>query len=228
MVMIPVITDAKRPGPPRRPQWQAWLIWGLPALCALPILVLLCRPVVARWIYKPKQGDIVFQSLPPNRLSIAIEGATHSSYSHCGIVARRDGRWVVIEAYRGVEETPLMEWLARGQGGGFVVYRLRSPHDQNIPALIADARSHLGKPYDSRYQWDDERIYCSELVFKAYLRAGRSPLGKLVRLGDLDWRPYRETIEHFEGSPAPLEREMITPRDLAKAEQLEEVCRFGL
>jgi Permuted papain-like amidase enzyme, YaeF/YiiX, C92 family len=28
-----------------------------------------------------------------------------------------------------------------------------------------------GLPYDGDYQWDDERIYCSELVMKAVLRA---------------------------------------------------------
>ena len=121
-----------------------------------------------------------------------------------------------------------MEWLARGQGGGFAIYRLRSPHDQLVPAFIAEARTHLGKPYDVRYQWDDERIYCSELVFKAYEQAGGLPLGQMVRLDELDWKPFRATIEHFEGGPVPLGRELITPRDLARAEQLEEVYRFGL
>jgi hypothetical protein len=44
----------------------------------------------------------------------------------------------------------------------------------------------------------------------------------------LNWEPFTATIEHYEGAPPPLGREMITPRDLAKAEQLEEVFRFGL
>src|SRR5687768_6634248 len=98
-------------------RWRHWLAWGLPLFCAVPLIALACRPILARWQYQPQEGDIVFQSLPPSRLSVAIEGATHSPLSHCGIVARRNGHWVVIEAYREVEETPLMHWLSRGDGG---------------------------------------------------------------------------------------------------------------
>ena len=45
-----------------------------------------------------------------------------------------------------------------------------------------------------------------------------------LKLGDLKWRPYQQIIERLEGGPAPVEREMITPRDLAAAEQLERVA----
>src|SRR5262245_52456638 len=210
------------------PRWQFWLSWGMPLACALPIVVLGLRPTVARWRYQPREGDIVFQSLPPSRLSIAIEGATHSPYSHCGIVAGNGKTWVVIEAYRGVADTPLQEWLTRGQGGEFAVYRLRQPYNLHISEMIRAARKQAGKPYDVRYRWDDEQIYCSELIFKAYETASHERLGELVRLGELDWQPYRATIEYYEGGPVPLDREVITPRDLARAEQLEEVYHFGL
>jgi uncharacterized protein YycO len=179
-------------------------------------------------MYQPREGDIVFQSLPASRLSVAIEGATQSPLSHCGIVARRHGAWVVIEAYREVEETPLMHWLQRGDGGEFIVYRLRAPHDRQVPSMIDSARTFIGRPYDARYRWDDEQIYCSELIAKAYEKASGSALGKTVRLEQLNWQPYRETIEFFEKGPAPLRREILTPRDLARAEQLHEAYRFGL
>lgn len=216
----------------RNPRWERLLTWGLPALLMLPIVAFAAihwgRPLVAQWRYAPQDGDIVFQSLPSSRLSRAIEGATRSRFSHCGIVAREDGRWVVYEAYRGVGPTPLAEWLSRGQEGGFVVYRLKESHRIHIPAMLSATRSYLGRPYDVRYRWDDEKIYCSELVFKAYEEASGESLGRRVRLGDLKWKPFTATIEHYEGGPPPLEREMITPRDLAKASQLEEVYRFGL
>ena len=44
----------------------------------------------------------------------AIEGVTQSPYSHCGIVALRHRKWIVYEAYRGVEETSLREFVFRG------------------------------------------------------------------------------------------------------------------
>ena len=76
---------------------------------------------------------------------------------------------------------------------------------------------------------DDERIYCSELIYKAYRDAsGGEPLGQLVRLGSLKWQAYQDTIERAEGGPVPVDREMITPRDLARAEQLELVAAEGI
>jgi hypothetical protein len=211
---------------------ERFVALSVAVLLLLPVVVfagvLWIPPLAARWRYEPREGDIVFQSLPSSRLSRAIEGATHSRFSHCGIVERDEGRWTVLEAYRGVERTALSEWLARGQEGGFVVYRLKEPFRENVPAMLASAHTHLGKPYDVRYRWDDEKIYCSELVFKAYKQATGESLGRLTPLGELNWKPFTATIEHYEGAPPPLDREMITPRDLARAEQLEEVFRFGL
>ena len=81
--------------------------------------------------YEPAVGDVVFQSLPPGPVVWAIEGVTRSSYSHCGIVAKRDGQWIVYEALGKVRVTPLKEFLFRGRGGGFVVYRLREEHRED-------------------------------------------------------------------------------------------------
>jgi len=46
-------------------------------------------PVEVR--YRPVEGDLLFQSLPHCPLVDAIENATQSSYSHCGMVVRTDG-----------------------------------------------------------------------------------------------------------------------------------------
>jgi len=176
---------------------------------------------VAYWTYSPREGDILFQSLPRSRLVNAIEGASASPYSHCGIVAREHGKWVVWEAYRRVEATPLREFIFRGRNQGFAVYRFKNIHQKHIPATIAQVKTYLGRPYDARYRMDDDCIYCSELIYKAYLDASGQQLGTLVRLGDLNWRPFADTIKHYENGPVPLDLEMITPRDMAWAEQLE-------
>jgi hypothetical protein len=179
--------------------------------------------------YQPQEGDLVFQSLQHSPLVDAIEGVTQSPYSHCGIVGRQNGRWVVYEAYREVEATSLKEFLFRGRGHGFAVYRLKPEHRAHIPEMLHCAKSYLGRPYDVLYQFDDERIYCSELIFKAYRDAsGGDQLGAIVKLGDLNWKPHEQTVRYYERGPVPVEREMITPRDLALANQLEPVFAFGL
>ena len=91
--------------------------------------------------------------------------------------------------------------------------------------MLAQVRTQLGKPYDIRYRLDDEKIYCSELIYKAYLATTGEPVGKLVALGDLDWGPHERFIEQIEGGPVPLDRQMITPRDLAAAQQLALIHR---
>lgn len=183
---------------------------------------------VACWRYEPQEGDIVFQSLPRSRLVNAIEGVSDSPYSHCGIVTREGGQWVVLEAFHKVEVTPLRRFIFRGRQEGFAAYRLHPDCQAFVPETIACARRFLGRPYDTRYQLDDDRIYCSELIYKAYLEASGEALGELSRLGDLNWRPYEETIRHYEQGPVPLDRELITPRRMAEADQLELVFAHNL
>jgi len=59
--------------------------------------------------YAPQVGDVYFQSLPQSPLVATIEGATHSPYSHCGILNKSNGEWVVHEAIGPVRVTKLSE-----------------------------------------------------------------------------------------------------------------------
>ncbi len=187
-------------------------------LAALILLILTAGVLHAG--YEPQEGDICFQSLSHNPVIDAIEGATESPYSHCGILVKNEGEWYVLEAIGPVKETPIKKWILQARDNHFDVYRLKEPYRQHIPAMIEAAKKYKGRPYDIRYQMDDEKIYCSELVFKAYRDATGEELGKLVKLGDLKWPAYTLTILAIEGS-LPLNRIMITPRHLSEAEQLE-------
>lgn len=177
--------------------------------------------------YLPVEGDILFQSLPnPSGLDLvdAIEGSTGSPYSHCGMVFQEDGRWQVIEAIGPVQITPLDEYIGRGRGNKFRAYRLDEASRKRVPAALSAMKQDLGKPYDPRYRFDDEAIYCSELIWRGWKAATGKELGTAVTLGSLNWQPYQEVIEAIEGpGNLPLHRKMITPRDLARAEELRAV-----
>lgn len=172
--------------------------------------------------YLPQEGDIVFQSLPQTPLVRAIEGVTLSRYSHCGIVARDGRSWVVIEAIGPVKETPLSDWIGRGRAKMVDVYRMEAELAPKIPEIIRRARAYAGRPYDIRYRFDDERIYCSELIYKAVKQATGIEMGKVERLGDLNWQEHEAYIRSIEGY-VPLDREMITPKALSQAKQLTHV-----
>lgn len=184
--------------------------------------------IIAYRNYTPQAGDIIFQSLPHSRLVNAIEGATGSPYSHCGIVAKEDGNWVVYEAYRNVEVTNLREFIFRGRKQGFAVYRLKDQHQHLVTPTLEKVSSFVGRPYDVRYRMDDEAIYCSELIYKAFELSSGQKLGKLQRFGDMNWQPYKATVLHYERGPVPVDRQMITPKGMSQAHQLERIYSYAI
>jgi Permuted papain-like amidase enzyme, YaeF/YiiX, C92 family len=169
-----------------------------------------------------REGDIVFQAVPHSRLSDAIEGMTHSPYSHCGIVERKAGGWFVIEAIGPVTETPLPAWIARSRDGEYAAYRLRPGLESKVVQIRTAALACLGRPYNSRFRFGEKGVYCSELVYEAVLKATGVRLGKVQRVGDLDWKPFEAYIKSREGS-VPKDRELITPRAVSEAPELTEV-----
>ena len=77
-----------------------------------------------------KEGDIIFQT-SLSAQSKAIQSATHSVYSHCGLVLNDSlGKLFVIEAVQPVSKTPLEEWIKKGEDKHFVDCRLKN--SQNI------------------------------------------------------------------------------------------------
>jgi hypothetical protein len=180
--------------------------------------------------YQPEEGDIVFQSLPHGDLVDAIEGITHSPYSHCGVVLRdRQGVWVVIEAIANVHETPLLGWIKRGRNGDFTAYRLDPKYSALLPKFKLELLAFAGRPYDYNYDMTDTSgAYCSSLVYLAFQKASGEKLGELQKLRDLDWKPYTAFIYQEQNGALPLDRVMITPAALSRAPQLHEVYHSGL
>ncbi len=223
--------------PPQRNQNRAtpssrrpfFLLIVLPVIAVLLIFGwLFIRPHIWYWTYSPQEGDVLFQSLPHGALTNAIEGSTHSPWSHCGIVARERDQWVVYEAYGSVQHVPLDTFWKRTRRHQFAVYRWKQPHDAQINDILAAVRTRVGLPYDAKYEMDDEKIYCSELIYKAFHDVTGQPMGDLVRLDDLNWQPYEQTIRQLEGGPPPLDRMMITPRGLSEAPQLYRVTSLNV
>lgn len=178
--------------------------------------------------YRPKVGDVVVQSIDPcGRLLRTVKGVTESKWCHCGVVDQRDGRWVVCEAVGdGVRYTPLAYFLLRGDEVDFAAYRLKDNFQRYAGGLAKCCKPYVGRPYDIQYELDDEKIYCSELVYKAYRDAtkGADALGRVQRFGELNWHPYKDDVVHYHGSEGlPLDREVVTPVSLTWSEQMDKV-----
>ena len=204
--------------------WMRRVILGLLVIILLGLIGrIVVLPAYRYMDYLPQEGDIVFQSLPTLGLVKIIEGVTESPFSHCGVVVNREGRWKAFESIGNVHETSLHAWVSRGRGTRFCVYRLKPEFRKHIPAFVKALDKYAGRPYDFDFQMDDGYLYCSELVFKAFRDASGIELGKLMRLGNLNWKPWEQQMRDYHGGDLPLDRIMITPRHLSEAEQLERV-----
>lgn len=185
-------------------------------MSALLFAVLLAPPVQA--------GDLVFHTSRSTQ-SRAIQLATGSPYSHMGLVLERDGELVVLEASATVRFTPLETWKRRGEPESFAVRRLRRPLDAAALARVeAAANPLLGKPYDAAFDWSDERMYCSELVWKVLERALGIRVGALKKLGafDLDQPLVKKTLRARYGEGIPRDAPVIAPSDMYASPALRE------
>jgi len=166
--------------------------------------------------YQPQNGDIVFQTSRSSQ-SVAIQRATHSPYSHMGIVYLKGGKAFVFEAVEPVRTTPLDDWIARGRGGHFVVKRLRDASTVLTPEaldrMLKVGKTFQGKHYDLYFEWSDKRIYCSELVWKVFDRALGVKLGKLQTIGqfDLSDPAVKAKVQERWGGPPPASEPVISP-----------------
>lgn len=173
-----------------------------------------CGP--ARDEYVPRSGDIVFHT-SRSAQSVAIQRATGSPYSHMGVVYVLDGQAWVFEAVQPVKSTPLAEWIARGVGGRVVVKRLRDADRLLDAAALARMQqvgeTFRGKPYDLTFEWSDDRIYCSELVWKIYERALSLQIGTLEPLSafDLSDPVVQQKVQERWGGPPPASERFISP-----------------
>lgn len=166
------------------------------------------------YAYTPQQGDIIFQTSASSQ-SVAIQQATHSVYSHMGIVIFKNNQPYVFEASKQVTYTPLKLWISHGVNGKFVAkrYKIQLTEKQK-QQLQQTALQYKNKPYDLVFSWSDERIYCSELVWKIYFKALNLKIGKLQKLNDFDLtsKAVKIKLEERYGTNIPLNETVISPK----------------
>ncbi len=174
-----------------------------------------------------RAGDLIFQT-SRSAQSQAIQAATHSPYSHVGIILRHNGKLEVLEAISRVTFTPLEEWILRGEGGSFVLKRLKNGaalDAEGLQRLEKAAVAFLGRPYDLTFEWSDDCLYCSELVWKAFERGLGLQVGAPAELGsfDLSSAVVRQKMAERYGEKIPVHEKVISPEAIFASPLLETV-----
>ncbi|TPG32111.1 YiiX family permuted papain-like enzyme [Flavobacterium pectinovorum] len=174
---------------------------------------------------KYQDGDIILQTSQSAQCE-AVRIATNSKFSHCGIIYNIDGNWFVFEAVQPVKLTPLEEWIQHGKNNKYVVKRLKNASKVLTPEVLQKMKDYSqqfdGKEYDAYFEWTDNRIYCSELVWKIYKNAAGIELSKLRELKDFNLSDPRvqKILKERYGNDIPLEEKVVAPSDLANSNLL--------
>lgn len=172
-----------------------------------------------------KNGDLIFQTSQSSQ-SRAIQLATKSKYSHCGIIYQEGEKYFVFEAIQPVKYTPLEQWIARGKEGKYVVKRLKNAAHVLTPEVLRKMKTvsegFKGKNYDLTFEWSDDKIYCSELIWKVYQRATGLEIGKLDKLShfDLSAEAVKKKMKERYGNKIPLNETVISPAAVFESELL--------
>jgi Permuted papain-like amidase enzyme, YaeF/YiiX, C92 family len=175
-----------------------------------------------------QEGDLIFHTSTSNQ-SLAIQIASESKYSHVAVIFQDGPKYYVLEAVQPVKMTPLETFINRGKNKHYVIKRLKTSEAVLTPEGILKmkdiGKKHLNKDYDLRFEWSDDKIYCSELVWKIYDQAFGIQIGELQRIKDFDLSDpiVKKKAKDRYGNNIPLEELIITPDRMFQSDKLETV-----
>lgn len=175
-----------------------------------------------------QDGDIIFQTSESAQCE-AVRMATKSKFSHCGIIFIENGKTMVYEAVQPVKITPFKKWITHGKNSSYLLKRLKNSKTilttATLLAMKKYAKSDLGKDYDLYFEWSNDKIYCSELVWKIYKNGANAEICKLQKLKDFDLNhpKVKKILAERYGKNIPLNENVVAPSQLANSQLLETI-----
>ncbi|KXX71013.1 YiiX/YebB-like N1pC/P60 family cysteine hydrolase [Flammeovirga sp. SJP92] len=125
-------------------------------------------------------GDIIFQDVDCGPFCEAINKVTSGidgkNFSHCAIVVQENDSLFIIEAVgKGVVKTSFDDFFGKETGnGGTLVGRMKVQYKELAPKASKNAFKYLGKPYDEVFDIENDKYYCSELIYGTYKEANNN------------------------------------------------------
>ena len=187
-----------------------------------------------------KEGDLLFQDLDCGPLCEAIETVTEgyrgAHFSHVGIVIMDESlQLAVLEAIgEKVKISAVNDFLNRYYDSQnrpkVVVGRLKA--GISIPGFQNNLKKYIGKTYDDIFDIEDEKYYCSELVYFLFSDEKKEKIFQLSPMtfkskesGEYfpSWKEYynKLKIRIPEGQPG------INPGSISKSDKIDILYRFG-
>lgn len=131
-----------------------------------------------------KNGDILFININCGPMCDAInavtEGFESKDFNHMGMIVFENNAYFVFEAIgKEVVKTPLKKFISYTKEPIYLG-KLKDEYQYLIPDAIAFSEKQLGVPYDNDFIYNNQKYYCSELIYDAFLFANNNkPFFKL-------------------------------------------------
>jgi hypothetical protein len=125
-----------------------------------------------------------------------------------------------------VKLTKLNDWIKRGENSHYVLKRLKDSDklltNEKLKKMQDFGEKFKGKSYDIYFDWSDDKIYCSELVWKIYKEALDIEIGDLQELKEFDLTNdfVRNKMKERYGEKIPLDEKVISPGTMFDSDKL--------
>jgi hypothetical protein len=177
---------------------------------------------------KLRAGDVIFTRIAgaPFR---QIADATHTWTNHVGIVVGYDCYGAVVAESRIPlsRQTRFVAFMRRSAQGRVAVLRLRrSLSEAEIWRLQRAARCRLGRLYDTGFNLQSRRQFCSRFVHEVLQDSTGVAVGDIAKFRDLFERNRGVDLRLWNAwffGRIPWERTTITPADIYASPLLEVV-----
>ena len=155
-------------------------------------------------------GDIVFIESQSSQ-SPYIKVGTMSKWTHCGIVVNTPEGMKVLEASKTVRLTPFAKFIGSAKNDNWCIRRPK----QTISKPI-QYQKYLGQPYDLEFRFDNNKMYCSELVWLIYKDQGIE-LCKPRKVSSFIMTRLSKVNKLMQKRNIRMDQEVVAPVDIYKA-----------
>lgn len=196
-------------------------------------------------------GDILFQDLDSSPLCDAIElvtpGFKDGNFSHIGIVVEIGDPYCMNPEYEPIKHIRILEALPGGvittridtflmrsldinNNPKVIVGRLNDEYKHTIPTAVQFAKKQIGVDYDEIFILNNDKYYCSELIYEAFVKDSIFQLKPMTFLHPESNDTLQNWIDYYSklGKEIPQNKLGINPGEMSLSDKIDIVHQYGI
>ena len=196
-------------------------------------------------------GDILFQDLDSSPICDAIElvtpGFQNANLSHIGIVIEIGDIYCLNPEYNSINHVRVLEALPGGvistridsflnyssdynNNPKVIVGRLKDKYKYSIAEAIEFAKKQIGKEYDEIFLLENEKYYCSELIYESFAKDSIFKLNPMTFLHPETKDTLQSWIDYYSKLEVkiPQNKLGINPGSMSLSDKIDIIYFYGI